>query len=157
MKLKQNDFLVELNCRKIDLNMTKYLNKEFTFSDVFGTKYSYDNAIDMKTRLELLTKELLCDWNYSQGYWCKGSNSVQNPTVKEEKVVIVTPKEITEVKSEEIPHVKEVDWSWIETLKNTKEDKKAFDEYAEEDYSIKLKRTMSLENMIKDFKEKLGE
>ena len=157
MKLKQNDFLVELNCRKIDVNMTRYLNKEFTFSDVFGTKYTYDNAMDMKARLELLTKSCLSSWDYSQGYWCKGNNASQTSPVKEDKQVVVAPKEITEVKSEATPPVKEVDWSWIETLKNNKEDKKAFDEYAEGDYGIKLKRTMSLENMIKDFKEKLGE
>lgn len=50
---------------------------------------------------------------------------------------------------------KEVNWDWVNGLDNTKEDKLALDQYAEDHFSIKLSRTMKIENMIKKFKEEL--
>ena len=44
------------------------------------------------------------------------------------------------------------DWGWVESLENTKKDKKRLDEYAA-GFGISLKRTMTLTNMIKAFKE----
>jgi len=48
-----------------------------------------------------------------------------------------------------------VDWKWIESLKNNKEDKVKLDEYAQKEFNIELKRSMTLKNMIADFKEQL--
>ncbi|AGH32198.1 hypothetical protein VPHG_00132 [Vibrio phage 11895-B1] len=48
-----------------------------------------------------------------------------------------------------------VDWDWVATLDNTKEGKLALDEYVSSKFNIHLSRTMKLENMIKDFREKL--
>ena len=59
--------------------------------------------------------------------------------------------------TEELPEdVKEVDWEWVESLENNKEDKLKLDEYAET-FGVKLSRVKKLENMIIDFKEAIGE
>mgnify|MGYP003366274198 CR=1 FL=1 len=50
--------------------------------------------------------------------------------------------------------VKEVDWEWVESLENNKEDKLKLDEYSET-FGVKLSRVKKLENMIIDFKEAL--
>lgn len=55
---------------------------------------------------------------------------------------------------EDSEHEKEVDWKWIEGLKDTTEDRLALDQYAE-GFDIKLRRNMKLVNMIKKFKEAL--
>jgi len=158
MKLNKKEFLTELKSNRIDVNMSTYMENAFSFSDSFGTKYHCSSAKEMKARLELLIKESLEKWSYEEGYWISNIVALQEtPIIEKPLTVISTKEEVKEEVSEVSLPNKPVDWSWIETLKNTKEDKKAFDEYAEEDYSIKLKRTMSLENMIKDFKEKLGE
>ena len=44
------------------------------------------------------------------------------------------------------------DWGWVDSLENTKKDKKRLDEYAV-GFGVSLKRTMTLANMIKAFKE----
>lgn len=65
-----------------------------------------------------------------------------------EEAIVATPETVSE------EDTKEVDWGWIETLENTKEDKLALDEYAK-DFNIELSRRKTLENMIIDFKEAL--
>lgn len=47
------------------------------------------------------------------------------------------------------------DWEWIESLSNSKEDRLAFDQYAESKFSVKLKRNMKIDNMRAKFKEAL--
>lgn len=61
------------------------------------------------------------------------------------------------VETEEVSEDYGVDWEWVESLKNSKYDKIALDEYASEKFDITLNRVMKVENMIKDFKEKLAE
>lgn len=155
MKLNKKDFLLELKSNKVDVNMSLYLEEEFSFSDVFGTRYDYDNPFDMKCGLSYVTKKDLSNWEYDQGYWLLGDLVPTN--IKKEVEVKVEVKEEVILPTEPKQETKTVDWEWVNGLKNTKEDKKALDEYAESEHDIKLKRTMSLENMIKDFKEKLGE
>jgi hypothetical protein len=134
------------------------MENAFSFSDSFGTKYHYSSAKEMKARLELIIKESLEQWSYEQGYWMSSKVAPKAASVIEKAPEVIKVKEeVKEVAQEINTSTKSVDWDWINTLKNTKEDKKALDEYADADHSIKLKRTMSLENMIKDFKEKLGE
>ncbi len=160
MKFTKKEFLTELKSNRIDVNMSTYMENAFSFSDAFGTKYNYSSAKEMKARLELIIKESLEQWSYEQGYWMSSKVAPQTTTVTEKAPEVIKVEEEEEVK-EEVSEIntptKSVDWDWINTLKNTKEDKKALDEYADADHNIKLKRTMSLENMIKDFKEKLGE
>ena len=158
MKLNKKEFLTELKSNRIDVNMSTYMENAFSFSDAFGTKYNYSSAKEMKARLELIIKESLEQWSYEQGYWISGSiSSKPEPILEKVSEAPEVKEEVKEVVQEVNTPTKSVDWDWINTLKNTKEDKKALDEYADADHSIKLKRTMSLENMIKDFKEKLGE
>lgn len=62
-------------------------------------------------------------------------------------------EEVTVSEAEEEPSITEPDWDWVESLSSTKEDKLALDQYAEDNFDIKLKRNATLENMIKAFKE----
>ena len=48
----------------------------------------------------------------------------------------------------------DVDWEWVGTLEDTKEDKLLLDQYAEK-FNVKLKRNMKLQNMVKVFKKQL--
>lgn len=84
---------------------------------------------------------------------------------KEEVVTDVEPTPIQEdildvepIVSEEETVTEEsvdVDWGWVEGLKNTKYDKIELDNYAETKFDIKLKRTNTMPNMILDFKAQL--
>lgn len=47
------------------------------------------------------------------------------------------------------------DWKWIESLENTPDDRLSLDNYAAEEFSVKLSRRKTIANMIKDFKEEL--
>lgn len=84
------------------------------------------------------------------------------PVVEEVIEEVVEEVVVTEVISDELKDiveetvdVVEVDWEWIESLSNTKVDKVALDEYAEEKLGIKLNRAKTLKNMIASLKEKL--
>ncbi|AUR92130.1 hypothetical protein NVP1170O_017 [Vibrio phage 1.170.O._10N.261.52.C3] len=80
--------------------------------------------------------------------------AVVEDTVKEEPVIEADPVE-GEVVEELVAEKVEVDWEWIDSLSNTKEDKKVLDEYAESKLGIKLNRTKTLKNMIASLKEQL--
>lgn len=47
------------------------------------------------------------------------------------------------------------DWKLIESFGNTKEDKLAFEQYADTNFDIKLKRSMTIDKMVDSFKESL--
>lgn len=47
------------------------------------------------------------------------------------------------------------DWKLIESFGNTKEDKLAFEQYADTNFGIKLKRSMTIDKMVASFKESL--
>ncbi|AUR84688.1 hypothetical protein NVP1063O_021 [Vibrio phage 1.063.O._10N.261.45.C7] len=83
---------------------------------------------------------------------------------KEEVVTDVEPDPVQEDVQDTEPTVSEdattegsvdVDWEWVEGLKNTKYDKIELDKYAETKFDIKLKRTNTMPNMILDFKAQL--
>ena len=46
----------------------------------------------------------------------------------------------------------EIDWSWVESLEDTPENKIALDEYAEKNSDVRLKRNMKLVNMVRAYK-----
>lgn len=70
------------------------------------------------------------------------------PIIPEEVITVPEEVAITEVSVD-------VDWEWIDGLKNTKYDKIELDKYAETKFDIKLKRTNTMPNMILDFKAQL--
>ena len=89
---------------------------------------------------------------------------VEESTVVEEPVTEVedvAEEDKVEVESlitlevEDTPTVKTPDWEWIESLGTDSESKKELDVYAEEEFGVKLSRTMKFENMVKKFKEEL--
>mgnify|MGYP006883084290 CR=1 FL=1 len=49
-----------------------------------------------------------------------------------------------------------VDWDWVESLEDNKEDKLLLDKYAEDNTGVKLKRNLKIKNMIRDFKKALA-
>jgi hypothetical protein len=69
---------------------------------------------------------------------------------------VVEEETVVEVVESEEPKIKEPDWEWIESLENNSEDRLELDRYAEEEFGVKLNRTMKLGNMIKKFKEELS-
>jgi hypothetical protein len=76
---------------------------------------------------------------------------VQNADVQEEAPLIsldVEDEEVTEEESTE----KQPDWDWINSLGDDSDSKKELDAYAEEEFSIKLSRRKTMENMLIDFK-----
>ena len=82
---------------------------------------------------------------------------ISEPEVLEDVVVVVVEESVAEVAVEEVVEdVKEPDWAWIESLENTPDDKLELDKYAEEEFSVKLSRTMKISNMVKKFKEELA-
>ena len=85
---------------------------------------------------------------------------------KEEVVTDVEPTPVQEdvqdiepiVPEEVIPVTEvgvDVDWEWVDGLKNTKYDKIELDNYAETKFEIKLNRKNTMANMILDFKSQL--
>jgi hypothetical protein len=77
---------------------------------------------------------------------------------EDELISLAPPEEEESVVTEDVEKVfadKEPDWDWIATLENKKWDKEKLDTYAEEQFYIKLKKTMKLENMVADFKDQL--
>lgn len=51
----------------------------------------------------------------------------------------------------------EPDWEWINSLKSTRDDKNAFDDYAKEKFDVSLNANNKLSDMIEDFKSQLAD
>lgn len=51
----------------------------------------------------------------------------------------------------------EPDWEWIESLKSTRENKRLFDKYAEENFGIELDASQKIKDMIAEFKDLLAD
>ncbi|UOK17001.1 hypothetical protein [Vibrio phage phiKT1024] len=49
------------------------------------------------------------------------------------------------------------DWEWINSLKSTRDDKNAFDDYAKEKFDVTLNANNKLTDMIEDFKSQLAD
>ena len=82
--------------------------------------------------------------------------TTESAVVKEaEKSLENVLQEDSEVLTTVEDNNKTPDWAWIKSLADTPEDKKILDDYAEKEFSIKLKRNMKISNMIKSFKKQL--
>lgn len=88
-----------------------------------------------------------------EGVTSKVVEGAFNKPVEEKEEFIESPKEEKPV----IDKPTDVDWDMINNLKDNKYGKIELDEYAENNFGIKLNRRNTLENMIKDLKEQLGE
>ncbi|QAU04539.1 hypothetical protein Va1_252 [Vibrio phage Va1] len=51
----------------------------------------------------------------------------------------------------------EPNWEWINSLKSTRDDKNAFDDYAKEKFDVTLNANNKLSDMIEDFKSQLAD
>ena len=77
---------------------------------------------------------------------------VETALLKGEDTLVEDVKEdLVETKESEFT----VDWDWVESLEDNKEDKLLLDKYAEDNTGVKLKRNMKIKNMIRDFKKAL--
>lgn len=82
-------------------------------------------------------------------------------THKEEEIPVQEVKEEKELADPTKVEVgvvdkKEPDWEWVENLPDNKEGKLNLDQYVEKEFGIKLKRNMTMKNMLLTFKEELG-
>lgn len=68
----------------------------------------------------------------------------------------VETKLLSDLPTVEVADKKEPDWEWIENLPDNKEGKLNLDQYVEKEFGIKLKRNMTMKNMLLTFKEELG-
>ena len=87
--------------------------------------------------------------------------SGEDTLVEEVKEPVKKLEETKEVELEEVAVGSEeaeftVDWDWVESLEDNKEDKLLLDKYAEDNTGVKLKRNMKIKNMIRDFKKALA-
>ena len=87
-----------------------------------------------------------------QSYLVKFLDVAEKPVIAPVKAS-VEPKEIADTL---VPtDVVTPDWKLIESFGNTKEDKLAFEQYADTNFGIKLKRSMTIDKMVNSFKESL--
>lgn len=115
----------------------------FTTVDYFGTEGAKAVVEKVKTPVKVDKKE---------------TAAAVVPTLEKEDVQDTeeTTSEDISVSDEEVTEASvDVDWEWVEGLKNTKYDKIELDKYAETKFDIKLKRTNTMPNMILDFKAQL--
>ncbi len=79
--------------------------------------------------------------------------SVKKSSVYNEQYAIFFPNGVAALEAI-VEEVKEVDWEWVESLKNSKADKIKLDEYAE-GFDVKLNQSNTIANMVKAFKKEL--
>lgn len=80
--------------------------------------------------------------------------SLEETLVEVDTIVSEVVEDVVEVESVE-SEVVAVDWSWVDSLEDSPENRLALDEYALK-FSVPLKRTMKVSNMAKKFKEALA-
>ncbi|CAM0038941.1 hypothetical protein VPHK460_0018 [Vibrio phage K460] len=122
---------------------------------LFGNYYSVEDSTTVTRQRGTLA------------YALQEQEKVETPVQEEKEEVVPEPevKEVVEdspslisldVEEDVTEDSKEPDWAWIESLENTKDDRLELDQYAEDEFSVKLSRRKTLENMIIDFKEELA-
>lgn len=128
----------------------------YSFKDIQGEQYlAYDFAtfVDkFNDRFGMTIDRANSQSAGRQSYLVKfldvAENHVEAP-VKDS----VEPKEIADTLV--VTEVVTPDWKLIESFGNTKEDKLAFEQYADKNFGIKLKRSMTIDKMVASFKESL--
>ena len=159
-------FFTKLNTIRnyFDLNKTSNMEGEFHCANNFGSKWEFEKPNDLQEFLlgncGYLKEDVSGLWLREKHHPTKvESPKVEQPVKVKPEVIQPAPIVSLEPSSTETPsNVIEdtVDWSWINSLQNTKKDKEELDMYAERDLGIKLNRRNSIDNMIKDLKEQLA-
>lgn len=157
---------LEPQCDGLDLNKTLMM-RILSFADQEKQYLNYsmkDFAESMNSRFGTNINPTLSNYRGQKVTLFFGESEVEIPAKVEPLIELeptvdegVTVEKEDLVETEEVSEDYGVDWEWVGSLKNSKYDKIALDEYAAEKFDITLNRVMKIENMIKDFKEKLAE
>lgn len=148
--LTKRQFILGLNNCKLNKIMTAERLGEFGARDVFGTTYKNNTSEELLTVLKRLGADVE-GYVYNDSMWSK--ETVTEDSVEAEEVVEEIVEE--EEASEETPDTSKIDWTYVEGLENCKESKSELGLYAE-GFDIKLSKSKTLANMIKDFKTQKG-
>lgn len=131
----------------------------YSFKDVQGEQYlAYDFATfvdNFNNRFGMTIDRANSQSAGRQSYLIKfldGIDKVVEPLVVP-VIASVESKEIVDIFV--ATEVVTPDWELIESFGNTKEDKLAFEQYADKNFGIKLKRSMTIDKMVDSFKESL--
>lgn len=130
--------------------MTRY-----SFKDIQGEQYlAYDfvTFVDkFNDRFGMTIDRANSQSAGKQSYLIKFLSTDDKPKeIKVEPAKVVVPVTASDKQDTTI------DWDFINSLANTKEDKLKLESYAEDNFKITLKRSMTLEKMIGAFKEALN-
>lgn len=128
----------------------------YSFKDIQGEQYlAYDFAtfVDkFNDRFGMTIDRANSQSAGRQSYLVKFLDVAEKPVVASVELP-VEPKEIPDTLV--VTEVVTPDWELIESFGNTKEDKLAFEQYADTNFGIDLKRNMSIDKMVIAFKESL--
>lgn len=124
----------------------------YSFKDIQGEQYlAYDFAtfVDkFNDRFGMTIDRANSQSAGRQSYLVKFLDVAEKPVEAP-----VEPREIADTLV--VTEVLTPDWELIESFGNTKEDKLAFEQYADTNFGIKLKRSMTIDKMVASFKESL--
>lgn len=124
----------------------------YSFKDIQGEQYlAYDFAtfVDkFNDRFGMTIDRANSQSAGRQSYLVKFLDVAEKPVEAP-----VEPREIADTLV--VTEVLTPDWELIESFGNTKEDKLAFEQYADENFGIKLKRSMTIDKMVASFKESI--
>ena len=128
----------------------------YSFKDIQGEQYlAYDFAtfVDkFNDRFGMTIDRANSQSAGRQSYLVNFLDVAEKPVIAPVKAS-VEPKEIADTLV--VTEVVTPDWKLIESFGNTKEDKLAFEQYADTNFGIKLKRSMTIDKMVNSFKESL--
>ncbi len=152
---------------KFDNNKSQFA-PWFSFYDVDGKFYNCKNFLYMLRELNKMKGEEFFATSSSrangiphyfvqtgQSELAESLSEVIKRDIPEEVEEVVETEALISLEAVDEPKVKEPDWKWIESLEDTKENRKLLDDYAEKEFGIKLRKNMLVANMTKKFKEAL--
>lgn len=153
MQLPRGSFSVD---NKI-IHCTHFVDTLYKFNEMFGTRF-----VPEKSTFGGQTYFNIASLEDGETYGLQEQKEEAITKVEEEKVIEQENDQDVETVSDVVDATEEKeestipDWEWISSLTNTKADKESFDVYAEEVFSIKLKRNMKIDNMRSKFKDLLA-
>lgn len=132
----------------------------YSFKDIQGEQYlAYDFAtfVDkFNDRFGMTIDRANSQSAGRQSYLVKFLDIVDKPVVAPAKPLVESSVELPVITDTLVAtEVVTPDWKLIESFGNTKEDKLAFEQYADTNFGIKLKRSMTIDKMVIAFKESL--
>lgn len=136
----------------------------YSFKDIQGDQYlAYDFATfvdNFNDRFGMTIDRANSQSAGRQSYLVKFLDVAEKPVEVSVETHVEAPIKVC-VEFKEIddklvaPEVLTPDWKLIKNFGNTKEDKLAFEQYADTNFGIKLKRSMTIDKMVASFKESL--